>query len=160
MDLWLYLWVALMGIIPPAITSAITSAIVGYLLYLYGKKQGEKSKVIVTNEIKTYIKGEFLQDLTVAVRDQLNGILGPIGKAGSAEAQAAAAEYAKSNPGIAQLLLSVAARGGARVIGKKLGVPKDVIDQITLVGQPPPSNPKMLLKQPQTQIPDGIPIVR
>ena len=123
-----------MGIIPPAITSFVTSAVVGYLLYLYGKRQGEKSKEIVTNEIKTYIKGEFLTDLTSAVRDQLNGILGPIGRAGSKEAQDIAAQYARDNPKVAGLLGGIAVQGGARWLGKQLGVPKTVVD--ALVGGP------------------------
>ena len=130
MDFWLYFWIAIMGIVPPAITSFITSAVVGYLLYLYGKKQGEKSKEIVTKEIKTYIKGEFLEDLTAAVRDQLNGILGPVARAGSAEGQLAAAEYAKNNPSIAALLAQVAGRGAAGWLGKKFGVPKEVVNAI------------------------------
>lgn len=119
-----------MGIVPPAVTSFITSAIVGYLLYLYGKKQGEKSKEIVTLEIKTYIKGEFLNDLTCAVRDQLNGILGPVARAGSREGQLAAAEYARANPSVAGLLAQVAGRGAAGWLGKQLGVPKDVVAAI------------------------------
>lgn len=130
MDIWLALLITFMGIVPPFVSSAISSAIIGYLLYLYGKKQGEKSKEIVTYEIKTYIKGEFLTDLTSAVRDQLNGILGPVARAGSKEGQMAAAEYARANPSVAGLLAQVAGRGAAGWLGKQLGVPKDVVAAI------------------------------
>ena len=98
--------------------------------YYYGKKQGEKSKELVTQEIRAYIKGEFLEDLTKAVRDQLNGILGPVARAGSQEGRAAAALYAQQNPGVAQLLMGVAAKGATRWLGKQLGVPKDVVDTL------------------------------
>lgn len=103
----------------------------GYLYGNYlGKKQYEMAKTQVTEEIRTYIKGEFLTDLTTAVRDQLNGILGPVARAGTNEARMVAAQYAQANPGIASLLTSVAAKGAARWLGKQLGVPKDVVDAL------------------------------
>jgi hypothetical protein len=132
--LWTAIWSALMGVIPPAV--------LGWVMFKYGQKLGDNKYRMAKEEIRGYIKGELITDLTVAVRDQLNGVLGPIAKGGSVEAQQAAADYARQNPGIAQLLLGVAARGGARAIGKKLGVPKDVIDQLTSQGFRAPSTPR------------------
>ena len=127
---WLYvlelLWIAFMGIVPPFISAAI----LGYLGYWWGKKQGKKEYEMAKDEIREYIKGEFLTDLSSAVQQQLNGILGPVARAGSAEGKALAAQYAQQNPGIASMLTSVAAKGAARWLGKQLGVPKDVVDTI------------------------------
>lgn len=126
MDILLLLWIAFWGLIPPAITSAL----VGYILFLWGKRQGERSYLMAKQEIKDYIRGDFLKDITGAVKDQLNGILGPVAKGGTAEGRAAAAIYAQQNPGIASLLTGVAAKGAARWLGKQLGVPKDVVDTL------------------------------
>ena len=75
---WQYIfslaWIAFMGIVPPFISAAV----LGYAGYWYGKKQGEKQYQMAKDEIRAYIKGEFLQDLTTAVRDQINGMIGPI----------------------------------------------------------------------------------
>ena len=130
MDIWLWIWIAIMGIVPPAVTSAITSAIVGWLLYEWGKRQGVKQYEMAKKEIREYIKGEFLADLTNAIRDQLNGIFGPVARQGTAEGKALAAQYAQQNPNIASMLMSVASKGAARWLGKQLGVPKDVVDVI------------------------------
>jgi len=120
------IWIAFMGIVPPAVTSFA----IGWFMYMYGKKVGEKQYKMAKDEIRAYIKGEFLQDLTNAVRDQLNGIFGPVARQGTAEGRAAIAEYAQANPGIASMLTSVAAKGAARWLGKQLGVPRDVVDGI------------------------------
>ena len=55
---------------------------------------------------------------------------GGISKQGSLEGQAATLEYARKNPGLAQLLMSVAGRSGARWLARKFGVPKDMADQM------------------------------
>lgn len=115
-----------MGIVPPFISAAI----LGYVGYWWGKKQGKKEYEMAKDEIRAYIKGEFLQDLSGAVQQQLNGILGPVARGASAESKAIAAQYAQQNPGIASLLTSVAAKGAARWLGKQLGVPRDVVDTI------------------------------
>ena len=119
-------WIAFMGIVPPAITSLA----VGWFMYIYGRKVGERQYKMAKDEIRAYIKGEFLQDLTNAVRDQLNGIFGPVARQGTAEGKAIAAQYAQQNPNIASMLMSVASKGAARWLGKQLGVPKDVVDVI------------------------------
>ena len=128
MDLPLLLWIAFWGLIPPAITSAI----VGYVLFLWGKKQGERSYLMAKEEIKAYVRTELVTDLRVGIteeiRNGINGIFGPVAKAGTAEGRAIAAQYAQSNPGIASLLTGVAAKGAARWLGKQLGVPRDVVD--------------------------------
>ena len=139
MDLLLYILVVIMGTVPPFV--------VGWILYAYGRKQGERQYTMAKEEIRSYIKGEFLTDLTAAVGNELNSInfsetvsiairsaLGVIGKAGSVEGQAAALQYAQQNPGIASLLTSVAARGASRWLGRKMGVPKDVVDSLALGG--------------------------
>ena len=82
MDILLYAWIALTN----AVFAFVASGMVGYLLYRYARKQGEDRYNMAKDEIRSYIKGEFLSDITEAVRQQLNGIMGPIGKAGSAEA--------------------------------------------------------------------------
>jgi len=120
---WTAIWSTLMGIIPPAV--------LGWLMYEYGKKQGIKQYEMAKTEIRAYIKTDLVGDITAAVRDQINGLFGPVARAGTNEAKAAAAEYAQHNPGIASTLMAVAARGGARWLGKQLGVPKDVVDTIS-----------------------------
>jgi hypothetical protein len=139
MDLLLYILVVVMGTVPPFI--------VGWALYRYGRKQGEMQYTMAKEEIRLYIKGEFLSDLTTAVQHELAGIniteavhngirsaLGLIGQAGSIEGKLAAAQYAQQNPGIASLLTSVAARGASRWLGKQMGVPKDVVDSLAIGG--------------------------
>lgn len=134
-----------MGVIPPAI--------LGWLMYQYGKKQGQKQYEMAKQEIRDYIKGEFLEDITAAVRNQINGLFGPVAKAGSAEARQAAVEYARTNPGAAGVLLQVAQRGAARWLGKQFGLPKDVADSIS--GAPMGGLPFPLMAKKQDQ---GLPI--
>ena len=135
MDLVLYLWIALSGTLPPAI--------LGYVMYRIGLQRGraerDEAKKEIKEEISRYVKEDLAVDLIAsvdkAIMDGIRGALGPIGKGGSIEGRAAAAEYAQQNPGIASLLTSVAAKGASRWLGKKLGVPRDVVD--TLGGSAP-----------------------
>ena len=131
MDLALYIWIAATN----ALFAFIASGIVGYLLYRYGRKQAELSYQQARQELRDYVKVELMPDLMEAVSLSIRGVLGKIGQGGSEEGRAAAAQYAQQNPGIASLLTSVAAKGASRWLGKKLGVPRDVVD--TLGGSAP-----------------------
>lgn len=111
-----------------------------YVGYLWGKKQGERSYLAAKEEIKIYVKTELVGDLTTALKDyiknEVNGIFGPIGKGGTAEARAVAAQYAAQNPGILQLLTGVAAKSGLKWAAKQLGAPKEVVEAFQLGAQP------------------------
>lgn len=126
MDLLLLLWIAFMGVIPPFLSGALLA----YLGWIWGNRQGKKQYEMAKQEIRDYIKGEFMNDLAEAVKQQINGALGPIARGGSQEARVLAAQYAQANPGIASLLTGVAAKGAARWLGKQLGVPRDTVDAL------------------------------
>ena len=127
-----------MGIIPPAVCSFA----IGWWMYKYGVREASKREEIVKKELKeeirAYVKNELTTDIISGVgktiHDTINGIFSGIGKGATPEAQAAAIEYAKNNPGLAQTILGVATRAGGRWLGKQLGVPKDVIDTLSGVG--------------------------
>ena len=133
---WTFFWSAIMGIIPPAICSFA----IGWWMYKYGVREALKREELVKKELKdeirAYVKNELVPDIldgvAKVIKDTINGIFSQVGKGATPEAQAAAAEYAKNNPGLAQTLLGVATRSGARWLGKQLGIPKDVTD--TLAG--------------------------
>lgn len=116
---------------------AVPVVIIGYK---WGKKQGEASYQAAKREIKEYVRTELLADLTTALKDyirnEINGIFGPIGKGGTAEARAVAAQYAQQNPGILQLLTGVAAKSGLKWAAKQLGAPKEVVETFSLTGDP------------------------
>jgi len=126
MDLLLFFWILFNGVIPPAIVCAIFL----YFQYKMGKKQLEQS----IDGLRAYAKKELLEDVGEALSCRLNAMFGGISKQGSIEAQGATLEYAKQNPGIAQMLMNVAGRGGARWLARKLGVPKDVADSLAGLG--------------------------
>ena len=146
---WAYIftlcWIAFMGIVPPFISAAV----LGYAGYWYGKKQGEKQYQMSKDEIRAYIKGEFLQDLTTAVRDQINGMIGPIARGGTAEAKAEAFKYLQSNPGTGSLLMTVAAKAAGKWLGKQLGVGKEVSE---MLGGVAPSMPFQFGKPKQDDL--------
>ena len=131
MDLALYIWIAATN----ALFAFIASGVVGYLLYRYGKKQAETSYNTARCELRDYVKTDLMPDLQEGVQRTILAFLGSVGKQGSEEGRAAAAEYVQQNPNIASLLTTVAARGASRWLGKRLGVPKDVVD--TLGGSAP-----------------------
>lgn len=122
MDILLFLWILFAGVVPPAIVGL-------YLVYLQ-QKMAKKMIQQMKEELRAYAKGELLGDIGDALSNRLNAIFGGISKQGSIEGQQVALQMAKENPGIANLLTSVAGRAGARWLGKKLGLPKDVADQM------------------------------
>jgi len=126
MDILLFLWILFAGVVPPAV--------VGIILLYYQHQMAKKQLEVTKQEIRDYAKGELLNDIGEALSNRLNAIFGGLSKQGSLESQEATIEYARQNPGIANLLTSIAGRAGARWLGKKLGVPKQVADQLAFVG--------------------------
>ena len=134
MDFMLYFWIAFMGIVPPTL--------VGIAMYFYGKYQGERSYQMAKQEIivlvQQYVKEQLVVDLTAAlkdyIRDQINGIFGPVAKAGIGESREIAMQYAQQNPGIMQLLTGVATKAGISWGLKQLGAPKEVRDAFKVSG--------------------------
>lgn len=115
--------------------------VTGFAMYcgwLWGKKQGEKSYKAAEDRIRAYVKTELVGDLTIAlkdfIRDQINGIFGPVAKGGTAEARAVAAQYAQENPGLMQMLMGVATKAGLGWGLKQLGAPKEVRDAFKIGG--------------------------
>jgi len=134
MDLMLIVWVGLMGIVPPGV--------LGYIMYRMGLKRGreekEQAKLEIKQEISKYVREELAHDLVEAVSNAvitgIRGTFGPHGRKGSEESQALLIETAQKNPGIAQVLLQVATRGGARAVGKQFGLSTSTVDAIVAGG--------------------------
>jgi hypothetical protein len=138
MELWLiileFLWIAFMGIVPPAICSFL----IGYFLFWYGRKLGrdetERAKEQIKMEIKDYVKKELVGDLTEAVKSaiqgQIQGSLGLVGRGATAEAKALAAEYLQQNPQKGNLLLGLGLKSAVRYLGKQLGIDKQTLDAL------------------------------
>ena len=138
MDLWLiileFLWIAFMGIVPPAVCSFL----IGYFLFWWGRRLGQKeterAKEQIKQEIKQYVKEELVGDLTDAVKSavqgQIQGILGPVGKGSTAEAKALAAEYLRDNPQKGSLVMGLALKSAVRYLGKQIGIDKQTLDAL------------------------------
>ena len=122
MDVLLFLWILFAGVVPPAI--------LGILLLYYQQVMAKKQLEVTKEELRAYAKGELLGDVGDALSNRLNAIFGGISKQGSIQGQEATIEYARQNPGVANLLTNVAGRAGARWLARKLGVPKDMADQM------------------------------
>lgn len=147
MDIWIYAWIAIMGIVPPAITSAI----VGYLMYRQGKRNAERMFSTAKAELTRYMREDAIDDLAegitakfkvilddpkeglgAKVRHAINGIIGPIGRTGTQEGREAALDMAREKPELMALFQSVAARSGMAWVAKQLGIPKK--DALTMAG--------------------------
>jgi hypothetical protein len=167
MDIVLFLWILFAGVIPPAV--------LGWLMYMYGKKQGEKQYEMAKEDIRVYVKEELLSDIGEAIKNQINGIFGPVAKSGTAATREAAIEYARENPGIANMLLNVASRGGARWLARQFGLTKGQADAIAGIaggpgnillhkpdGSSPSQGPEIILpanyqQQPEMNVPGDVP---
>ena len=116
----------------------IVTGLAMYAGWWWGKKQGERSYQAAEERIRNYVKTELVGDLTAAlkdyIRDQINGIFGPVAKAGIAESRDVALQYAQQNPGIMQLLTGVATKAGISWGLKQLGAPKEVRDAFKITG--------------------------
>ena len=127
MDVLLFLWILFAGVVPPAI--------VGYIMYEVGRKQGERKYNMAKEEIITmvrdYIKGDLVEDLAVVVKNQVNGILGPMSKEFTEgmeeELPDRIREYNSKYPGILPALINLGKSWAINKMGKKLRVPKDVL---------------------------------
>jgi len=126
------IWITFMGVIPPAVCSFL----VGYFLFWWGRRIGqretERAKEQIKTEIKDYVKKELVSDLTEAVKTaiqgQIQGSLGIVGRGATSEAKALAAEYLANNPQKGNLLFGIALKSAGRYLGKQLGIDKGTMD--------------------------------
>jgi hypothetical protein len=108
--------------------------------YWWGRRQGQRSYLAAKAEIREYVRTDLVPDITagigVAIKNEINGIFGPVAKAGTAEARSIAAQYAQENPGIMQLLTGVAAKAGVTWGLKQLGAPKEIREAFKITSSP------------------------
>jgi len=122
MDILLFFWILFAGVVPPAL--------LGTVLLYFQNKMAEKQLQKSIDVLRDYAKGELIGDIGDALSHRMNSMFGGISKQGSIEGQEATIQYAKENPGMAQMLMNVAGRSGARWLARKFGVPKDMADSL------------------------------
>jgi len=129
------LWIAITN----AVTNGITGLIIGMFMYYYGKRQGEKSKELLKNEINSYIENDLFKKLSEVIQkkvsDATKGVWGPYAKSVHGETPQAVMSWAKENPGMLPMLMGIFKSALVNRLAKDMGLPKEVKDYLKLYSQ-------------------------